>query len=148
MTIDNEELQRRFNSKLAGWADKTTADLLALVRRGVMHLPQGTAQVPELVVAQLRIIVGFALREAALAGMQLQARKASKQADREVLREDRPLAGVTAISRRVVSDLRPSEHVTQRFAPVVLPPLPPASRESEQRWDDETTAPMRRPPRE
>lgn len=140
-----EEQQRAFNSRLATWADRTCGDIVALVKRGVLHLPQGTAQVPEIVIAQLRVIVGFALREAALAGQQLQARKANKQADREVLREDRPLAGVTATARRVVSDLRPREHVTQRFPAVVAPPLPPAAKETEQRWDDITTVPTRRP---
>lgn len=140
-----EEQRRVLNSKLAAWGDKSTQDILDLVRRGVMTLPPGSARVPDMIIAQLRVIVGFAIREAALAGMQLQARLQSRAADREVLREDKPLAGVTATARGVVSDLRPREHLPQRMPKVVAEPLPPAATQTEQRWDDETTVPMRRP---
>jgi hypothetical protein len=126
------ELTAKLNTKLANWADKCTGDILDIIRRGVMSLPPGSALVPEVVKAQLRVIIGFAIREAALAGQQLQARLQNPKADAAVMREDKPLTGVTATARRVVSDLRPREHVTQRFPAVVG-------------WDDEITEVM--PPR-
>jgi hypothetical protein len=144
--VTAEELQRKFNSKLAVWGDRTCTDVTDLIRRGVMNLPPGTSEIPDLVKAQLRVVIGFALREAALAGMQLQVRKADLAADRAVLREDQPLVGVTATARRVVSDLRPTEHVTQRFAPVVAPAPPPAVAKENPRWDEEPTVKMVRKP--
>lgn len=141
-----EELQRSFNTKLARWGDRTSDDIVGLVGRTMLHLPPGTAEVPELMRVQLRVLVGFAIREAALAGMQLQARKNSRAADRAVLRDDKPLAGVTAISRGVVSDLRPRDQIPQRMAQVVAPELPPAAKAEPQSWDDVTTQLMRKPP--
>lgn len=118
------ELTAKLNTKLASWGDKCTQDAVDLINRGVLTLPPGTKRVPEIIIAQLRVIIGFAIREAALAGQQLQAKLSSRQADAEVLREDRPLVGVTATSRRVVSDLRPAEHITQRMPKVIVEPYP------------------------
>jgi hypothetical protein len=128
------ELTRQLNTKLATWGDRMTDDIVALIERGVMTLPQGSKKVPEIIKAQLRVIAGFMIREAALAGQQLQARMNEPAANREALREDRPLVGVTATARRVVSDLRPAEHITQRMPAVVDEPYP----------DDEVTVKMGR----
>lgn len=126
------ELTRQLNTKLATWGDRMTDDIVGLIERGVMHLPPGTKRVPDIIKAQLRVIAGFMIREAALAGQQLQARMNEPAADREALREDKPLVGVTATARRVVSDLRPAEHITQRMPKVIVEPYP----------DDEITLPM------